>query len=146
MRLFRYLFVLIVVLSTTAWAAPTQTELPITWTQAALSTQPVAERHVQAGVGRCSRPLQGAAARNCHLLSERAADVGCLPVQECQRIGLGSGLRGAATFRGHINVTFSNPAARADRAYPSAADCVTEPATAVPGIQLRQRPASGCTG
>ncbi len=38
MRLIRVLVVLIVVLSTSAWVAPTQAELPASWTQAALLT------------------------------------------------------------------------------------------------------------
>ncbi|AEL05062.1 putative secreted protein [Xanthomonas campestris pv. raphani 756C] len=38
MRLVRYLIVLIVLLSTSAWAAPTQPELPGAWVRAALHT------------------------------------------------------------------------------------------------------------
>nr|WP_249452712.1 hypothetical protein [Xanthomonas arboricola]MDN0207835.1 hypothetical protein [Xanthomonas arboricola pv. corylina]MDN0212332.1 hypothetical protein [Xanthomonas arboricola pv. corylina] len=65
MRLVRYLFVLIVVLSTSAWAAPTQADLPIAWGQAALHTQPPTERDLRVGVAPCELTAQGAAARTC---------------------------------------------------------------------------------
>lgn len=42
MRLVRYLIVLIVLLFTSAWVAPTQPELPGAWARAALHTLPQA--------------------------------------------------------------------------------------------------------
>nr|WVJ84568.1 hypothetical protein VDP59_000600 [Xanthomonas campestris pv. campestris] len=47
MRLVRYLIVLIVLLSTSAWAAPTQPELPGAWARAALHTLPRSERDLK---------------------------------------------------------------------------------------------------
>lgn len=150
MRLVRYLFVLIVVLSTSAWAAPTQADLPIAWVQAALHTQPPTERDLRVGVALCDLTAQGAAARTCYSLSARTDQGGCGPV--CRPwagrgIGsthrIGTGIPGAWSSRGQFKVAFSNGSERDDRLHPVAPHCTTGLAAASAGIQPR---AQDCRG
>ncbi|EKQ61917.1 hypothetical protein MOU_16970 [Xanthomonas citri pv. malvacearum str. GSPB1386] len=70
MRLVRSWFVLIVVLSTSAWGAPTQAELPISWSRAALPIPAVPERDMWAVVGYAS-VAQATAAHACDRLIRR---------------------------------------------------------------------------
>ncbi|NYI17126.1 hypothetical protein FHR53_000854 [Xanthomonas arboricola] len=123
MRLVRYLILLIVVLSTTAWAAPTQSELPISWPQAALLAQPApAERDLRIVVGHCEPAVQGAAVHACdqptgrldweddgHGLVSRPRKVS--GTGEHDRTGMGS----AWSILGRIKVAFSNQTERDDR-------------------------------
>lgn len=51
MRLVRILIVLFVVLSSSAWAAPTQAELPSAWSHAALQLGALLEHDLQARLG-----------------------------------------------------------------------------------------------
>ncbi|MCE4312330.1 hypothetical protein [Xanthomonas hortorum] len=118
MRLVRYLFVLIVVLSTSAWTAPTQPELPGSWPRAALLTQPAtAERDLRVTVGRCDLAVQGPAAGACDSAAAYSDQRGCAQGLACrQGAGRGAGRNdrdrdcmpsGLAT-RSQINVAFSN--------------------------------------
>ncbi|WP_258078022.1 hypothetical protein [Xanthomonas arboricola] len=150
MRLVRYLFVLIVVLSTSAWAAPTQADLPIAWVQAALHTQPPTERDLRVGVAPCDLTAQGAAARTCDSLSALIDQGDCGPacrpwagrgVGSTHRIG--TGIPGTWSSRGQFKVAFSNGSERDDRRHPVAPHCIAGLADAPAGIQPR---APDCVG
>ncbi|WP_241236754.1 hypothetical protein [Xanthomonas arboricola] len=150
MRLVRYLFVLIVVLSTSAWAAPTQADLPIAWVQAALHTQPPTERDLRVGVAPCDLTAQGAAARTCDSLSALIDQGDCGPAcRSCAGRGVGSthriaaGTPGAWSSRGQFKVAFSNGSERDDRLHPVAPHCTTGLADAPAGIQPRARDCVG---
>ncbi|NYH46635.1 hypothetical protein [Xanthomonas arboricola] len=152
MRLVRYLFVLIVVLSTSAWAAPTQADLPIAWVQAALHTQPPTERDLRVGVVPCDLTAQGAAARTCDSLSVHTDQGGCSRGPACwPRAGrgvgsthrVGTGTPGAWSSRGQFKVAFSNGSERDDRLHPVAPHCTTGLADAPAGIQPRARDCVG---
>lgn len=116
MRLVRYLFVLIVVLSTSAWAAPTQPELPGSWPRAALLTQPAtAERDLRVAVDRCDLAVQGAAAGACDSAAAHSNQRGCAQGLACrQGAGRGAGrndrdrMPSVLATRSQINVAFSN--------------------------------------
>ncbi|MBB6572087.1 hypothetical protein [Xanthomonas arboricola] len=152
MRLVRYLFVLIVVLSTSAWAAPTQADLPIAWVQAALHTQPPTERDLRVGVVPCDLTAQGAAARTCDSLFAHTDQGGCSRGPACRSWagrGVGSthriaaGTPGAWSSRGQFKVAFSNGSERDDRLHPVAPHCAAGLADAPAGIQPR---APDCVG
>lgn len=153
MRLVRYLFVLIVLLSTSAWAAPTQAELPHAWTQAALLTQPAAaERDLRVVFGHCDPAEQGAAAVACDALSAHANLDGCGPGLACQQwagraAGLshsvGIGMPGAPATRGQITVAFSNLSDRDVSAHLSKSECGAGRVDAPAGIQPRPRDCVG---
>ncbi|OBR76246.1 hypothetical protein A7D01_13010 [Xanthomonas arboricola] len=150
MRLVRYLFVLIVVLSTSAWAAPTQADLPIAWVQAALHSQPPTERDLRVGVAPCDLTAQGAAARTCDSLSALIDQGDCGPAcRSWAGRGVGSthriaaGTPGAWSSRGQFKVAFSNGSERDDRRHPVAPHCTTGLADAPAGIQPRARDCVG---
>lgn len=152
MRLVRYLFVLIVVLSTSAWAAPTQADLPIAWVQAALHTQLPTERDLRVGVVPCDLTAQGAAARTCDSLFAHTDQGGCSRGPACRSWagrGVGSthriaaGTPGAWSSRGQFKVAFSNGSERDDRRHPVAPHCTTGLADAPAGIQPRARDCVG---
>ncbi|NIK03298.1 hypothetical protein [Xanthomonas cannabis] len=127
MRLVRYLILLIVVLSTTAWAAPTQSELPISWPQAALLTQPAAaERDLRIVMGHCEPEVQGAAVHACDRLTGRLDwdDDGqglvsrprkVSGTHEHDRAGTSTGMANAWSIRGQTKVAFRNQTERDDR-------------------------------
>ncbi|MCC4616585.1 hypothetical protein LL972_11330 [Xanthomonas campestris pv. asclepiadis] len=153
MRLVRYLFVLIVVLSTSAWAASTQAELPGSWIQAALLTQPAAaERDVRVVVGACDLAARGVAAGTCASVSARSAPGGCGPALACQQWAgrgaggdrsVGIGMPGVPATRGHITVAFSNLSDRDDRAHLSKPECGAGLAEPPAGLQARPRDCVG---
>ncbi|WP_238601121.1 hypothetical protein [Xanthomonas arboricola] len=150
MRLVRYLFVLIVVLSTSAWAAPTQADLPSAWVQAALHTQSPTERDLRVGVALCDLTAQGAVARTCDSLSAQTDQGDCGPVCESwagRGVGsthrIGTGMPGAWSSRGQFKVAFSNGSERDDRRHPVAPHCIAGLADAPAGIQPR---AGDCVG
>lgn len=96
MPLVRPLLLLFVVLSSSAWAAPTQAELPGSWAAAALAARWQAPLHQ----GRCASSTQGRVAMDCDPAGT-APGGGCLPVQRCQRLT-------APSLAAQINVAFSN--------------------------------------
>ncbi|UXA50860.1 hypothetical protein M0D46_07650 [Xanthomonas prunicola] len=123
MRLARSWFVLIVVLSTSAWGAPTQAELPISWPRAALPTEAVAERDMRVVVG-CASAAQGADAHACDRLTRRLDGDGCRPGQASRprKVGqpgdldrTGTGMDGTWSTRGQIKPAFSNGTAGDER-------------------------------
>ncbi|CAE6689354.1 hypothetical protein [Xanthomonas arboricola] len=150
MRLVRYLFVLIVVLSTSAWAAPTQADLPSAWVQAALHTQSPTERDLRVGLALCDLTAQGAVARTCDSLSAQTDQGDCGPVCRSwagRGVGsthrIGTGMPGAWSSRGQFKVAFSNGSERDDRRHPVAPHCIAGLADAPAGIQPR---AGDCVG
>ncbi|MBB6335990.1 hypothetical protein FHR59_000200 [Xanthomonas arboricola] len=150
MRLVRYLFVLIVVLSTSAWAAPTQADLPIAWVQAALHTQPPTERDLRVGVAPCDLTAQGTVARTCDSLSALIDQGDCgSACRSWAGRGVGSTHRvrtdmpGAWSSRGQFKVAFSNGSERDDRRHPVAPHCIAGLANAPAGIQPRARDCVG---
>ncbi|OQP84729.1 hypothetical protein IA54_017325 [Xanthomonas phaseoli pv. syngonii LMG 9055] len=125
MRLARSWFALIVVLSTSAWGASTQAELPVSWPRAALPTQVVAERDMRVVVG-CASAVQGTAAHACDRLIRRFDGAGCRqglasrPSQvgqtdDPERAGIGTGTAGMWSSRGQIKPAFSNGTERDER-------------------------------
>lgn len=89
MRLVRYLLLLIVVLSTTAWAAPTQAELPGAWSHAALSLGALSAQHLQMRLG-CDPAQCPTADPASDGLASQTDRTACLPLQMC----LGARARG----------------------------------------------------
>ncbi|MCC8470512.1 hypothetical protein [Xanthomonas phaseoli] len=125
MRLVRSWFVLIVVLSTSAWGASTQAELPVSWPRAALPIQTLAERDMRVVVG-CALAVQGTAAHACDRLIRRFDGEGCRqglasrPRQvgqndDLERAGIGTGTAGTWSSRGQIKPAFSNGSERDER-------------------------------
>ncbi|PPU73620.1 MULTISPECIES: hypothetical protein [Xanthomonas] len=117
MPLVQPLLVLFVVLSSSAWAAPTQAELPGSWTAAALTAGWPAPLHQ----GRCASSTQGRVVMDCDPVGT-APGGGCLPVQRCQRLAVPS-------LAEQINVAFSN--APADSHDAPARKCARGAATAL---------------
>lgn len=149
MRLVRYLFVLIVVLSTSAWAAPTQADLPVAWVQAALHVQPQTERDLRVSVAACAGAVRGAVARTCDGWSARIDAHGCGPGLGCRPWAgrgagdLRAGMPGAWSTRGQLKVAFSNGAERDDRQQAVASHCAARLADVPAGTQPRPRDCVG---
>ncbi|MEA9608852.1 hypothetical protein QY702_21110 [Xanthomonas campestris pv. plantaginis] len=108
MRLVRYLIVLIVLLSTSAWAAPTQPELPGAWARAALHTLPPSERDLKVLITPCAVAPQAAASRPCASLAIAVGSMACARNRRCPPWNGHGGIPGGLTIRGQINVAFSN--------------------------------------
>ncbi|WOB51255.1 hypothetical protein NYR97_07745 [Xanthomonas hydrangeae] len=131
MRLVQYLFVLIVVLSTSAWAAPTQAELPGSWTRAALLTHPAAVERDLRVVVECASVVEAAAVHACDRLTGRSDCKGCgqALVRQPWKVSETDGpdhaytsaeMAGAWSTRGQVKVAFSNETERDNRLRASA--------------------------
>lgn len=108
MRLVRYLIVLIVLLSTSAWAAPTQPELPGAWARAALHTLPPSERDPKVLITLCAVAPGAAAPRPCASLAIALGSMACARHRRCPPWSGYGGVPGGLAIRGQINAAFSN--------------------------------------
>ncbi|BBJ98809.1 hypothetical protein Xcc3_01170 [Xanthomonas campestris pv. campestris] len=108
MRLVRYLIVLIVLLSTSAWAAPTQPELPGAWARAALHTLPRSERDLKVLITPCAVAPGAAAPRPCASPAIAVGSMACARHRRCPPWNGHGGVPGGLAIRGQINVAFSN--------------------------------------
>ncbi|QOF05498.1 hypothetical protein [Xanthomonas campestris] len=108
MRLVRYLIVLIVLLSTSAWAAPTQPELPGAWARAALHTLPRSERDLKVLITPCAVAPGAAAPRPCASPAIAVGSMACARHRRCPPWNGRGGVPGGLAIRGQINVAFSN--------------------------------------